>query len=97
MQQTYHFKTIVPSLLTIGKMILKKRAKFRIIIYKDKYYSQEFYGFWKIGFYFNFGYYKGIPQEIYKHDIIEEAEEAINQAIKESKSNKKTYIVKEYI
>ena len=89
---------IATLLLTIGKMILKKRAKFRIIIHKDKYITQEFCGFWKIGFYFNFGFYKSEPFSLYhtfKHDTIEEAEEVIDKAMKEA--NTKTYIVKEYI
>ena len=76
---------------------LKKRPKFRIVIHNDKYITQEFWGFWKIGFYFNFGFYKGesFISETFEHDTIEEAEEVIDQAMKES--NQKTYIVKEYI
>jgi hypothetical protein len=103
MQQTYLFKTIVTVVILLEKklltnlmQILKKRPKFRIIKRRNKYISQEFFGFWKIGFYFNFGYYKRelfIPDS-YKHDTMKEAEETIEKAMEET--NIKEYVIKEY-
>lgn len=81
---------------TLILYILKSKPKFRIIKKKDIFISQEFWGFWKIGFYFEFGYYKGEPfvPDSYKHDTMEEAEETIEKAMEEA--NIKEYVIKEY-
>jgi hypothetical protein len=89
--------TVVTSVKKKLLIKLKQQPKFRIIISNNKYLSQEFHGYWKIGFYLNFTYHTSPPWLPYsfEHSSLGEAELAIEKRMKEFHG--KTYIIKEYL
>jgi hypothetical protein len=75
------------------------KAKFRIIKRNNRYVVQEFYGFWKIGFYLTTNYLTrpialddGDP---FEHINYSDAEYVVYKLMKKRKQ--KGYIIKEYI
>lgn len=74
--------------------ILKSKPKFRIVMRDNKYYSQELYGFWKIGFYFDFAYPSHLPCSFNEYENRADAEFAIEKRMKHLGHTQ--YTIKEY-